>query len=233
MKARLKTTIAHLDALRVFAATKDMRQYLNCAHAEPCQAGGIILVATDGNRLLVLHDAEGETSGPVIFDMPKFKPGIFEAAAERITIEDGIARADIGGAVREARIYKDGGELGRFPDWRGIVPFESDKACDAVINGKYLADLATVCKAFGNTYAETMLTCGEHGAGGPVVARWAAVPGFAVIMPLRSHMTPADPLPAWMQTRAPKAATETPATTSDADAAQAGALADETAMRDA
>lgn len=44
-------------------STEETRYYLNGVRIEPCPEGGVLLIATDGHRLLVFRDADGFISG--------------------------------------------------------------------------------------------------------------------------------------------------------------------------
>ncbi len=43
-------------------STEETRYYLNGVQVEPCEQGGVLLISTDGYRLIVLHDAKGYAS---------------------------------------------------------------------------------------------------------------------------------------------------------------------------
>lgn len=50
----------------------ETRYYLNGVYVEPCEAGGVILVSTDGRRMIVLRDRAGSApNGPGIVSLNK------------------------------------------------------------------------------------------------------------------------------------------------------------------
>ena len=83
-KAKLEKPVrAILDAdlfLRAYSAvsTEETRYYLNGVHIEPAPDGGVLMVATDGHRLLCIRDPKGfyagdDERGSIIRALPHFK----------------------------------------------------------------------------------------------------------------------------------------------------------------
>lgn len=64
---------ANLLRLAHMAISKEeTRYYLNGVHIEPHPVRGAILVATDGHRMVVIHDADAECDEDVIVKLPGY-----------------------------------------------------------------------------------------------------------------------------------------------------------------
>lgn len=83
-KGKLEKPVrAILDAdlfLRAYSAvsTEETRYYLNGVHIEPAPDGGVLMIATDGHRLLCIRDAKGfyagdDERGAIIRALPHFR----------------------------------------------------------------------------------------------------------------------------------------------------------------
>jgi hypothetical protein len=55
-----------LATLYPFTARKDVRYYLDGVYLEPVDTGGLVAVATDGHRMLIINDLAGHCSKPII-----------------------------------------------------------------------------------------------------------------------------------------------------------------------
>lgn len=70
-KAEKNTSYISVDAgafayANRFKGIKDIRYYLNGVFIEPLVGGGVNIVGTDGHRIVVIHDPNGECKEPVI-----------------------------------------------------------------------------------------------------------------------------------------------------------------------
>lgn len=68
---RVKFKKDYLPILAAFMAKQDVRYYLNGFHVKPHPEQGVILTATDGHRLVTIHDEEGLVDGEYIFPISK------------------------------------------------------------------------------------------------------------------------------------------------------------------
>ena len=59
MKFLARVNPKYFAAITLFMAKQDVRYYLNGVSVEPHPDGGVLLVATDGHRIGVLHDPDG------------------------------------------------------------------------------------------------------------------------------------------------------------------------------
>ncbi|GGY87924.1 hypothetical protein [Shewanella fodinae] len=57
----------YLPMLATFCAKQDIRYYLNGFHIKPHPQVGVVLTATDGHRLVTIHDKEGKSNGEYIY----------------------------------------------------------------------------------------------------------------------------------------------------------------------
>ena len=68
---KITTNPAAVRVAQAFCAVKDARAYTKGIHIQTYSAGGIVLTATDGRKLIQVHDANGECSSPVILELTK------------------------------------------------------------------------------------------------------------------------------------------------------------------
>ncbi len=82
IKMKVKFNREYLPILASFMAVNDVRYYLNGFHVKPHPEEGVILTATDGHRLVTIHDKKGLCDGEYI--LPISKPLL--AAAKKTNI---------------------------------------------------------------------------------------------------------------------------------------------------
>lgn len=68
---KVKFEREYLLMLASFMAIKDVRSYLNGFHVIGHPDGGVILSATDGHRLVTIHDKNGQSDGEYILPISK------------------------------------------------------------------------------------------------------------------------------------------------------------------
>ena len=130
-----------------FAISKDaMRYYLNGVCLQADEKNGVILIATDGHRLLAFRDSETWEGEPINVIIPS----------------DVIASIKLNKYYDEGELTQDGDKWsleyagapgitfkmidGTFPDWRRVVPNEFSGE-QATFNPKYYGDFAKVAKS--------------------------------------------------------------------------------------
>lgn len=201
-----------------FAEKKGVRHYLQGVYFEPCATGGVIVVATDGHALCVLHDPEGFASRPAIVGIRKgLVASIKTDAIKRRQSEDAptlhidsvrlspwLNRITMTPApkIDADNVIYHAAEIDHvFPEWRpivrGIVPIEpaSEHALPLVST----AVIRRVTKALDEIDAHFVpnLQYMFSGTNSPVIARSPVMgDGFFVLMPVRSDRVDADYL-AW------------------------------------
>lgn len=192
-KASFSATLAR-DA-QICVSTDPSRFYLAGFCVEPCPAGGVLLVSTDGHRLTALRDPVGTIEGaPVVVQLPKHvldlcKPGRRGAPDATITIDGNVAYVtQSGSAIASAHgVIVDG----RFPDWRRVIPRPgpAEEFARVAFDPALLGSFAKLGKYI-------TLAPGGNGANGPWLVRVADRDDvLGVIMPIRDGMN--DLLPAW------------------------------------
>lgn len=212
-------------AAYVCVSTEETRYYLNGVYVEPHADEGVILVATDGHRLVCIHDATGTASGAAIIRvdknvLKKCRKGRRENRRE-IQVNLEAERADVL-AFEYAPDWRDhhgSPETGRpvavqagcvidgtFPDYRRVIPSTSGTERHAdTFNGRYLAAFADIGdilrehKTGSSCRGGTAMIVHSHDIGAPALIRWDSVEhAFGVLMPVRSGGTAAQgTVPAW------------------------------------
>lgn len=189
-----------------FISKEEIRYYLNGVLVEPCGAG-VVMVATDGHRMLVAYDENGTADSSLIVKLPPFAvreckvPVMFndkrvllvDSAANSATIEH-ISAPKIKGDVPVSQTILTAHRVlieGSFPDWRRVVPTKeidpSSRAAFVGFNGKYLADWSKVgieLSRGGNVAAVSIQQVGESD---PALVRWSGHDNIiGVQMPMRT-----------------------------------------------
>lgn len=111
-------TFCRADRLRLatlFQSTEADRLYLNGVSIQPLPNGGVRLVATDGHRMAIFHDAAGYTCAPCIVDLPKPARDAIKAIKQREFVWFGIVGQHAASGRYEARIV-DGERLASMED---------------------------------------------------------------------------------------------------------------------
>jgi hypothetical protein len=211
----------------VFAAasTEETRYYLNGVNVEPHPSGvGVILVATDGHRLIAAYDETGTADAPAIIRLDKAALRLCKAERDQtrtIIVEGSDARimdAPTGDEHgREIGLAYDVVIYGTFPDWRRVLPapaadnkrvndaFDSSLlAAMAAAGADFLASKARQDNVRGRVTAPAMRVVSTM-VGSPALICWRGVDNaFGVLMPMRSDVP--DALPPFMAAPAPVAA---------------------------
>ena len=157
----------YLPMLADFMAVKDVRFYLNGFHVKPHPDSGVILTATDGHRLVTIHDKDGQSDGEYI--LPISKPLL---AATKKSNTDGLPLNSVQFIDNKAFVlhWSDDAEFdffenddespmhqvsyveyitqidGRFPNTKRIFKDFKLKPVDHVgVNVEYIGKLKSVC----------------------------------------------------------------------------------------
>jgi DNA polymerase III sliding clamp (beta) subunit (PCNA family) len=129
-----------------FVSKEETRYYLGGVYVEPCESGGVFLVATDGHRLGLFHDKTGETDGTYIIRMSKIDAAFRSKLAVKAVFTDSIVKVQ---NEHGDTIHAGGFDLvdGTFPDWRRVIPSSTEKTREVAdgdtlctFNAAYLAD---------------------------------------------------------------------------------------------
>lgn len=179
-------------AVAVACSDEETRTYLHGVYIQPHPVEGVLMVATDGHRLLVAHDAGGSCSEPVIV---KLSGPVLKAAKAKKTdhIDGRRLVADDENGVRvvipheSAEVYPVAWKIeGTFPDWRRVIPDAKrlTAPCPAVLeyNAEYLGDFAKAAAEIGNSRRIGIRT---YDANGPALVTFEDDRLFGILMPMR------------------------------------------------
>lgn len=207
----ISATYAH--KIQFCVSSEQKRYYLNGFMIESHPVEGAYLVATDGHRMGIFHDAAAKVAkSKDIIQLPK---DFLKACKARssfdlfVYIDHDAKTAHLAPALDEgAALPEDLSKLplcsaialnvlvdGTFPDWRRVCPPEpTDNAISvAGFNSKYLGDFGTVLDLRGG--APVSVYSKE-----PLAPAWVFVSGvpefIGVIMPMRCESVPS--LPSWL-----------------------------------
>jgi DNA polymerase-3 subunit beta len=183
----MKITIDHsiIKALLICAAKHDVRYYLKGVCVDARANGDVVLVATDGHRLLAYPVAVDsiEALAPGEYIIPRealeaVKPAKAGRTVLPITIEIDVAHGrenKITGATSTVTPLIDG----KYPDWRRIVPASTSGEI-AQFNADYVSGFGDVCKLLGGKYGPFI----NHNGGSCAVV--TNLPGaLGLLMPMR------------------------------------------------
>ena len=177
-------------------STEETRYYLRGVFIEPCATGGATLVATDGHHLIAAHDASATCDAAVIVHLDKpaltaLKRGKGETKPRRLSL-DTPARAWVLNATGAQIAFQDSPLIdGHFPDWRRILPRDTDTdKPDAetltigAYNADYIATFGEAAKIINGNRAPLIAL--RHGTrNGPAFIGLDSDIAFGVLMPTR------------------------------------------------
>ena len=183
------------------AQDSEVRYYLSGVHVERDAAGRVLLVATDGHRLIAAHDAtafwafKGGDAFTIDFKTPGFKQALTRAA------KSDLSRVQWDGLNLEVLEKPKGGHKdamvstyqvpsghaamidGRFPDWRRVIPPAKDLVLGCV--ARFNLELLEGLERFGLKYGLPMDIYTTGDTSKAFVVRIPHAPHVvAVIMPM-------------------------------------------------
>jgi hypothetical protein len=211
-KREIKITAKYIPMLAEFMAKQDIRWYLNALQVEPHPDGGLLLIATDGHTMAIVHDKEGTTNGEWLCELPT---KIIRACAKRGSKNDIFSKPKhlhfVGNVAHVMSMEGDPNEIGlmhletafckvvegQYPNWRKVVPKEVDQCGKTTVNSEYLARLNRVSK-IDNSLWSGGVSLFQQGSSGVILARPSMVPEMLVlIMPMRDEQIPSA-IPEWL-----------------------------------
>jgi DNA polymerase-3 subunit beta len=221
----------YFAAMNVFRAERDVRYYLEGIFIEPHPEKGVILVATDGHTLGVIHDPDGWVAAPVIVGGISKK--LISACASkgiehRMTVPKLLYISQHGAVVTgDKQVFDEVNPFGplalhmskidiidgKFPDYRKVIGLNREvSATFPCINSLYLARLHAVAKILVPSYkygwGVEMISSGRDTTTLVRITSCELEQRFlAVLMPMRTD-APKNPLPDWLMPKA-EATTET------------------------
>jgi hypothetical protein len=150
--------IARVSALAIktvfpFIAKKDIRYYLNGANIRPLDAGGVMVVATDGHRYVIVRDPEGFAEQEIIVAVNK--DGLKHIGSQKHTFDvmsDG--RAFILDEVAQQLFVQPGRsviESDGYPRIENVASAIGYKeGISGAVDPAYLADALEIGEQFGS-----------------------------------------------------------------------------------
>lgn len=189
-------------------STEDTRYYLGGVFIEPHAKGGVLLVATDGHRMVCIHDETGRADESAIIKLQKdalkhCKPIrgdrrelVLEADSQTATIRQVFGPADEPEYKPLATAF-DVRIDGTFPDYRRVVPTKFKGEEVPAFNGQLLGSFGDIGAALADsrTCPPMLVSAEDHSS--PALVLWPSCPmAFGVIMPMRAA-TYDLALPAW------------------------------------
>lgn len=225
----------YFAAISQFIAVKDVRYYLEGIFIEPHPVKGVVLVATDGASLALIHDPDGWVKEPII--VGGLSKGLISACAakgseKRMTVPAQLYISQHGAVVSSdeaahtevnpfdvysLHMSKIDIVDGKFPNYRRVIELRREAGhAFPCVNTQYLARLDAVAKLLipGNKYGWGV-ELQSTGRTTSVLARFTQCDleqrFLALVMPMRSYVQLKNPLPDWLMPEEAPAATE-PAT---------------------
>lgn len=202
----------YVAVLAEFMGKSDVRYYLNGAFVTPHNENGVLLVASDGHTMVIIHDPKGETNGDHIF--PLSKPLI--AAAKKRALNVGKPEAvELIGEAAYVRMLKEDLAYdpaisvmdvhvehcppidGKYPDIRRVIPKRTPIPSLITLNPEYVARLAKVGKALGFPYVGASLF--TYGMNASTAVRLTQLPeALFIVMPMRPGEEIKEPIGDWL-----------------------------------
>lgn len=183
-----------------FAAVQDIRYYLNGINIRPLEDGGVMVVATNGHRYIVVRDPNGYVEREVIVSLSK--DALKHAGNAKHTLDVmSNGSAMISDQVAQPLFIQPGNSIieGEFPRIERVASLTGYKeGIVGAVNPRYLDDALTIGKSFGSSIrfytrdADSPLTF--------VIAGLGDLECFGGIMKLRESF---DTLPQWFPTPGP------------------------------
>lgn len=192
MKATVNADLFRLAAAAV--SKEETRFYLQGVHIEPLAEGGVVMVSTDGHRMIVVHDADGFADDRMLVKlnpatMTATKQGKKETLARTIAIDGNAKTATVMQYELPIAVNFDAIIDGTFPDWRRVVPMDARESADAApvcLDPAYMTAMGTVGAEVARLFGGTPAVLFHHAKKwDPIAVRFGDDRIFGVIMPKR------------------------------------------------
>lgn len=168
----------------ICASKEQTRYYLVGVQVEPCSEGGVLLIATDGARMVCLRDPDGSASGNAIISTD---PDLLKAAAGKhamqVLVENNRARVE---TANDCPLWQGVANAlvdGHFPEWRRVVPKATEERKLGTFNAALLQGLGL---ALASDPKKPLLSMYSDDTTCPALVRGTLLAeAFGVIMPER------------------------------------------------
>lgn len=192
MIARVSAVAAKL--VFPFAATQDIRYYLNGINIRPLEDGSVMIVATNGHRYIVVRDPNGFAERELIVSISK--DALKHATNAKHTLDVmSNGSAMFSGDVAQPLFIQPGNSIieAVFPRIERVASTIGYKEGIAgAVNPAYLSDALTIAKNFGNSIR--FFTRDNDSPLNFVLGGLGDLECFGGIMKMRDSF---DQLPAW------------------------------------
>jgi len=227
---RLIVSTACLLAASVAVSTEETYYYLCGVAIQPHPVKGVVLLATDGHRMMVVHDEHGYTPRDCILSMDwkakglkvpkkeigqrvlsidigeKTRPGNQPAEIRGMCSPDGADRWDEGTLSDTIMVQEVDGT---FPEWQRVIPWRAiglkqSAPVDLCFNPRYFADFAPAFSILSDT-DRPVLDITAYKQDAPMIVTHAYVPNaFGILMPARGEKKDLPFIEPWRAEFAPK-----------------------------
>lgn len=208
-----------IAAAGLFVSNDKSRYYLCGVYAAPHPKGGVILSATDGGKLCLIHDKDGSISRPALLDLDfaerrlKRNP---RSGAKRIALDQTGTEGTLPSSPAIIHERCDGSELGpsagfitvaeidgSYP-WEGVKRMFKMEHLEAPLSGTRciipsdFADCSNAAKLLGASNGNLHLARDPKDPSGPFIARpWGISSALFLVMPGLGHNDKHVPDFAW------------------------------------
>lgn len=201
--ANFTINIRALKAVAIAASTDETRYYLNgvcLTHSD----SGLIMVATNGHRLLAVKQEWTET----VPDAPFANVIVPLSFIKKIKLARKIDHGEITLGEDHSISIQYAGETmginavaGSFPDWRRVMPNKPHSNVPAQFNADYVADFVAAGRMLSND-KDAKQPVISHDGGNPAIVNWyfgegEGLEAIGVLMPIRVSDECHKPAPAW------------------------------------
>ena len=187
-----------LRALTLCAGQDPTRGMLTSVCVDTTTPGRVLLVTTDGHRMLIVHATAEGNAHPGRYLVPFFECKSAKPMSKNcligIDIEPkGGTETTLGGTFTIHGKTRTTGALlegWQYPEWRRVMP-EKTSGTLAHFDMRYVGDFAQIGELLGHK-----LPVIRHNANGPAVIELGA-DAFGILMPMRANVS-GDTLPEWV-----------------------------------
>jgi hypothetical protein len=224
-------TAEYASLIQPFVSKDETRYYLQGFLVEPCASGGVLLVATDGNRMLVIRDEAGSCDAPEIVRLEKetiaacrpTKPGparmlllrngkvaSVTKRVEDYSFDDYLSNVKAFGEGQGAHAVVAQHPYcaidGTFPDWRRVLPKEDTAPGLAAFSPRYIADFAALATRLRSSRVAA-ISIHSTGPAEPTFVRFDGCSHVVgILMPVRADDSLNRTAPKWLSATPPKTA---------------------------
>jgi hypothetical protein len=197
--------ILSANAVRIayaFAADSDIRYYLNGINVEPAPGGGALITATNGHRLVQVHDTEASNVEPVIMSLSKATRAFLKRGTFVSTEFEDKRVAVLSGDRVPLHLQFERYEIeAKYPDWRAVLGERESWTAgfQGTFNVEYLAEISSLldeCIDKRHRLAGCVSFYSKPGTGGSTGDQGPALfilegrfKAWGMVMPMRGDMS--------------------------------------------